>query len=60
MRASEILFNLFELAVLGHDFLKFGVLLGDFLEARGVRRDFRRRELLRELVVAGAQLIQFI
>ena len=60
MRAGEILFDLLELAVLGDDFFELRVLLGDLLEARGVRRDFRGRELLSELIVASAELIQFV
>ena len=54
MSAGEIFFDLLELAVFGDDFLEFGMLLGDLLEARGIRRDFRRRKLLRQLVVASA------
>src|SRR5260370_356012 len=58
-RAGEIFFNLLELAVLLDDFFELGVLLGDFLIARGIGSDFGGRELLRQLVVAGAKLIQF-
>ncbi len=60
VRAGEILFNLLELAVFGDDFFELRVLLGDLLETRGVRRDFRRRKLLRQFVVASAELIQFV
>src|SRR5271156_3879247 len=35
------------------------MLLGDLLELRRVGGEFRRRKLLGQLVVAGAQLIQF-
>src|SRR5207244_7916792 len=59
VRACEILFNLLELAVLLDDFLELGVLLRDFLVARGVGGHFGSRKLLRQLVVAGAKLIQF-
>jgi len=57
--ADEVFFDLFEFAVLGDDFAEFGLLLGDFLEARRVRNDLRRGKFLRELVVASAKLIQF-
>jgi len=56
--AGEVFFNLLEFAVLGDDFAEFGLLLGDLLEARGVRDDLRRGKLLRKLVVASAQLVQ--
>ena len=38
---------------------ELGVLLGDFLEARRVGDQLLRRELLGQLVVAGAKLVQF-
>src|SRR5882762_6867117 len=57
VRAGEILFELFVLAVLLDNFLEFSVLLGDFLVARGVGSHFGSRELLRQLVVTRAELI---
>src|SRR5213083_2522330 len=59
VRAGEVLFNLLELAVFLDDFLEFGVLLRNFLVARGIGSHFGGRKLLRQLVVAGAKLIQF-
>src|SRR5207302_7324844 len=58
MRAGEIFFNLLILTVLLDDFLEFGVLLGDFLVARGIGSHFGSGELLRQLVVASAKLVQ--
>ena len=59
VRASEIFLNLLVLAVLFDDFFELSVLLGDFLVARGIGSHFRSRKLLRQLVVAGAKLVQF-
>ena len=59
VRAGQILFDLLVLAMLGHDFRKFRVLLGDFLEPRRIRNELLRRKLLRQFVVPRAQLIQF-
>ena len=59
VRAGEILLELFVLAVLLDDFFQLGVLLRNFLVACGVGSHFGSRELLRQLVVARAELIQF-
>ena len=60
MGAGEVFFDLFEFAVLGDDFAELGLLLGDFLEACGVRDDLRGGKFLRELVIASTKLIQFL
>ncbi len=60
VRAGEIFFNLLVLAVLRDDPFELGVLLGDLLEACGIRDDFRRRKLLRQFVVARAELVQLL
>ncbi len=57
VRPRQVFHDLFVLAVLGHDLLELGVLLGDFLVARGIGSHFGSRKLLRQLVVAGAKLI---
>ena len=59
MRPRKIFHDLFVLAVLGDDFLEFRMLLGDFLETRGIAHDLRRRKLLRHLLVARVELVQF-
>ncbi len=60
VRAGKILLDLLVLAVLFDDQLELGVLLGDFLEARRVRDELRRRKLVGQLVVTSAELIQFV
>ena len=59
MRSRQVLFDLLVFAVLGDDFFELGVLLGELLEARRIGHGLRSRELLRQLVVARLQLIQF-
>ena len=59
VRPRKIFHDLFVLAVLGDDFLEFRMLLGDFLETRGIAHDLRRRKLLRHLLVARVELVQF-
>ena len=59
MRPREISFNLLVLAVLGDDFLELGVLLRDLLQPRRVAHHFRRRKLLRHLLVPQIELVQF-
>src|SRR6266481_6772951 len=59
VRAGKILLDLLELAVLLDNFRKLGVLLGDFLVARGVGGHFGSGKLLGQLVVAGSKLVQF-
>jgi hypothetical protein len=59
VRASKILFDLLEFAVLGDNFAQLRLLFGDFLEARRVRHNLRRGKFLRQLVVARAKLVQF-
>src|SRR5258708_259678 len=46
VRAGEVFFDLLVFAMLGDDFLKLGVLLGDFLEARRIGDELLRGELL--------------
>ncbi len=59
VRASEVFFDLLVLAVLGDDFGELGVLLGDFLKARRVGDEFLGGELIGQVVVAGAELVEF-
>src|SRR5213082_1461810 len=58
MRPGEIFHDLLVFAMFRDDFLELGMLLGDLLKARGITHDFRRRELLRHLLVARIELVQ--
>ena len=60
VRPGEVLDDLLVLAVFRDNFFQFGVLLGNFLEARGIADHFRRRELLCHLFVARIELVQFL
>src|SRR5689334_17131476 len=59
MRPGEVLLDLLVLAVFDDDFFQLGMLFGNFLEARGIADDFRRRKLLRHLLVTRIKLVQF-
>ncbi len=59
VRAGEIFFDLLVFAMLGDNLLEFSVLLGDFLEARRIGDKLLRGELLGQLIVARAELVQF-
>ncbi len=58
VRASEVFFNLFELAVLFDDLFEVGMLLGDLLKLGGIGDQFGGLQLLRQIVVARAELIE--
>jgi len=57
--AREVFFNLLVFAVLANDFLEFGVLLGELLQARGIVHDFGGGKLLGHFFVARVELIEF-
>ncbi len=57
--AGEIFFDLLVLAVLGNDFRELGVLLGDLLETRRIGDKLLSGELVGQLVVSGAELVEF-
>jgi hypothetical protein len=59
MGAGEVLFNLLELAVFVDDGFEIGVLLGEFLEARGIGDDLGSGQFLGHFLVAGVELIEF-
>ena len=59
VRAGQIFFDLLEFAMLVDDFRELRMLLGKFLEARGIGDSFGRRKLLRHFFVAIAKLVEF-
>jgi len=56
---GEVFFHLLELAVLVDDRFEIGVLLGEFLETRGISDDLGSGEFLGHFLVAGVELIEF-
>ena len=59
MRAGEIFVDLLVLAMLADDFFELGMLLGEFLETRGIADDLGRGEFGGHLLVASVELIKF-
>jgi hypothetical protein len=60
VRAGEIFLDLLVLTVLGDDFGELSVLLGDLLEPRRVGDELLRGELIGQLIVTSAKLIEFL
>ena len=58
MRAGQVFVDLFELAMLFDDLFQIRMLLGGFLKFRWIGDQFGGLQLLRQVVVASAELFQ--